>query len=224
MNKVGKLVILGDGGFAEVAFEYFTHQSEFEVVGFAVERTYLKRDGLFGKPVVAVEDMEQSFAPADHHFYAALAYNQLNRLRARLYAVTKAKGYRPASFVSPNAHVWPNVRLGEHCFIFESNVIQPFVEIGNNVVLWSGNHIGHHSRIGDNCFIASHVVVSGFTTIGENAFLGVNATIGNNLTIGKDCLIGAGALVIKDVDEDRVVPGVAQEPAGSARRFSRVRG
>jgi sugar O-acyltransferase (sialic acid O-acetyltransferase NeuD family) len=206
-----------------VAYEYFTRQSEFEVVGFSVDRAYLKRTELLGKPVVAFEDIEQTFAPAEHYFYAALVYTQLNRLRTRLYLAAKAKGYRPASFVSPDAHVWPNVTLGEHCFIFESNVVQPFVQIGRNVVLWSGNHIGHHSCIGDNCFIASHVVVSGFTSVGENAFIGVNATIGNNVTIGKDCLIGAGALVVKDVDEDRVVPGAAGEPSGSARRLNRVR-
>ena len=57
------------------------------------------------------------------------------------------------------------------------------VKIGNNVVLWSGNHIGHNTVIRDNCFIASHVVISGFCEIGENCFLGVNSTVINNITI-----------------------------------------
>ncbi len=223
MHKTGSLVIVGDSAFAEVAFEYFMHQSTFDVVGFAVERAYLKRDSLFGKPVVAFEDIEQHFAPAQHWFYAATVYTQLNRLRTRLYSATTAKGYRPASFVSPDARVWPNVRFGEHCFVFENNVIQPFVQIGDNVVLWSGNHIGHHARIGNNCFIASHVVISGFSEIGDNVFIGVNATLGNNVTVGRDCLIGAGALVLKDVPEDKVVPGTAGDPGGSARRLNRVR-
>src|SRR5204863_5261024 len=123
----------------------------------------------------------------------------------RFYQSGKAKGYTPASYISPRAFVWRNVQLGEHCFIFENNVVQPFVKLGNNVVLWSGNHIGHHSTIGDGCFISSHVVVSGYCEVGANSFFGVNSTLGNTVKIGPDCLIGAGACVVKDVPEDTVI-------------------
>src|SRR5437667_12203173 len=126
---------------------------------------------LSGLPVEPFEELERQYAPAEHSFYAALVYTQLNRLRARLYRAAKAKGYAPASYISPRAFVWRNVLLGEHCFIFEDNVIQPFVTVGNDVVLWSGNHVGHHSAIGDHCFLSSHVVVSGCCAIGPSCFL-----------------------------------------------------
>jgi sugar O-acyltransferase (sialic acid O-acetyltransferase NeuD family) len=192
-------------------------------VAFAVERSYLRRDRLFGRPVVALEDLPQLYPAAAHHFFVATVYTQLNRLRKRLYLQLKDMGYAPASFVSPHARVWPNVRMGEHCFIFESNVIQPFCELGDNVVLWSGNHIGHHSKIGSHCFIASHAVVSGFVTVGTHCFVGVNATFGNNLSVGDDCIIGAGALVTKDVPEDHVFRGGGAEPARGAKRLHRVK-
>jgi acetyltransferase-like isoleucine patch superfamily enzyme len=98
-------------------------------------------------------------------------------------------------------------------FIMEHNTIQPFVEIGRNVILWSGNHIGHHSRIADHCFIASHVVVSGGVTIGEHCFLGVNATLRDNIAIGSHCVVGAGALLLADAPDFSVYPGIATEPA-----------
>jgi sugar O-acyltransferase (sialic acid O-acetyltransferase NeuD family) len=219
-----KLILLGDSAFAEVAFEYFTHDSPYEVVAFAVERAHLKRSELFGRPVVPVEDLPDRYAPDDHWFYAAVVYTQLNRLRSRLYRTAKTMGYQPASYVSPRAFVWRNVKLGEHCFVFEDNVLQPFVTIGDNVVLWSGNHIGHHSTIGDHCFVASHVVVSGFCDVGPNCFVGVNATLGNNVTVGPDCLLGAGAVVVKDVPADTLVRGAVSEVSKpvSARRFSKV--
>ena len=202
------LVILGDSAFAEVAYEYFTHDSEYEVVGFAVERKFHRRDELFGLPVVAFEELEERFAAERHWFYAALVYTQGNALRARLYAAAKERGYRPASYVSSRAFVWRNVTLGEHCFVFENNVLQPFVTIGDDVVLWSGNHVGHHSNIGDHCFVSSHVVISGFVTIGESCFLGVNSTFANNLHVGDRCVVGAGALVLGDVGDDETVVGV----------------
>jgi sugar O-acyltransferase (sialic acid O-acetyltransferase NeuD family) len=221
--KDRKLILLGDSAFAEVAFEYLTHDSPYEVVAFAVEREYLKRRELFGRPVVAIEDLPSLFSPADHSFYAALVYTQLNRLRERLYYKAKDLGYKPASYISPRAFVWQNVKLGEHCFIFENNVIQPFVSIGDNVVLWSGNHVGHHSKIGDHCFISSHVVISGFCDIGSHGFFGVNATLGNNVTIGTDCLIGAGATVIKNVPADTIVKAPKADVASvGAKVYSKV--
>jgi sugar O-acyltransferase (sialic acid O-acetyltransferase NeuD family) len=225
MTKDRKLILLGDSAFAEIAYEYFTWDSPYEVVAFSVERAYLKRERLFDLPVVPFEELDRHYAPGEHSFYAALVYTQLNRLRARLYQAAKAKGFAPASYVSPRAFLWRNVQLGEHCFIFEGNVVQPFVKIGNNVVLWSGNHIGHHSTIGDHCFVSSHVVISGFCEVGPSCFFGVNAATGNNVKIGADCLLGAGATVVADVPADTLVRGNLSDLSKplSARRYFKVR-
>ena len=218
-----KLVIIGDSAFAEIAYEYFTYDSEYTVVGFSVESAYLKKESLFNLPVVAFETIEHHFPPSEVDFYAALVYTQLNGLRTRLYHAAKAKGYRPASYISSRAFVWKNVMLGEHCFIFEDNTVQPFVAIGNNVVLWSGNHIGHHSIIADNCFISSHVVISGFCNIGHNTFLGVNSTVSNNVRIGEDNWIGLGVTIVHDTEPNTLYKGVQPEPAKvSARRFFKL--
>jgi sugar O-acyltransferase (sialic acid O-acetyltransferase NeuD family) len=199
-----ELVILGDTAFAEIAYEYFTHDSPYTVAAFSVDRAYLKKEALFGLPVVPFEDLAASHPPARFRVFTAMTYFQMNRVRTRFYAEAKARGYRFASFVSPHAFVWRNVEMGENCFIFENNVIQPFVKIGDNVILWSGNHIGHHSTIGSHCFIASHVVISGFCEIGESCFFGVNATVANNVKVARDCLVGAGATILKDTAEARI--------------------
>jgi UDP-3-O-[3-hydroxymyristoyl] glucosamine N-acyltransferase len=86
----------------------------------------------------------------------------------------------------------------------EDNTIQPFVRIGNNVTLWSGNHIGHDSTIGDHCFLASQIVVSGRVTVGPFSFIGVNATLRNAITIAPMTLIGAGAVIMADTVEGGV--------------------
>jgi sugar O-acyltransferase (sialic acid O-acetyltransferase NeuD family) len=223
MPKTKKLVIIGDSAFAEVAYECFMYDSEYEVIGFAVESAYLKTSQLFGLPIVPFEQVEEHFSPTEVEFYAALVYTQLNRLRTRLYKAAKAKGYRAASYMSSRAFVWRNAVIGEHCFIFEDNTIQPFVQIGNNVVLWSGNHIGHHSVIQDNCFVASHAVISGFCTVGSNTFLGVNATLANNVSVGEDNWIGPGVTLAKSTEPNSLFKVDQLEPARvSARRFFKV--
>jgi sugar O-acyltransferase (sialic acid O-acetyltransferase NeuD family) len=205
--KTQKVVIIGDGAFAQVAFEYFTVDTEYDVVAFAVERAFMKRGDLFGLPVVPFEDLPALYPARDHSFYAALVYTDGNRLRGRLYRAAKEMGYLPASYVSPRAFVWRNAKLGEHIFVFENNVIQPYASLGDDVVLWSGNHVGHHSSIGDDAFLSSHVVISGFVKIGKSAFLGVNSTVANNVSIGDGCTVAAGALVLGDVPDGTTVVG-----------------
>jgi sugar O-acyltransferase (sialic acid O-acetyltransferase NeuD family) len=195
-------VIVGDRVFAEIAHEYFEQDSPYEVVGFSVEREYLRGDRFRGLPMVAFEELAAAFDPAEHSVHVAVTYLQFNRVRARLAAAAKAQGFPLASYVSSRAFAWRNVELGEHCFIFEDNTIQPFVRVGSNVVMWSGNHIGHHSRIGDNCFISSHVVISGGVDVGDNTFLGVNSTLVNDIAVGRDCWIGPAVTVTRDVPED----------------------
>ncbi|MEY2828985.1 MAG: hypothetical protein RIQ33_843, partial [Bacteroidota bacterium] len=93
---------------------------------------------------------------------------------------------------------------GDNCFIFEDNTIQPFVKIGSNVTLWSGNHIGHHSTIESHNFISSHVVISGHCIVESNCFLGVNATLAHKVKIASGTLLGAGVIISKDTENNRV--------------------
>lgn len=224
MEKTRKLVLFGDSAFAEIAREYFEVDTHYEVVGYVVEQQYLKKDSLGGLSVTPFETMAERFDPAEHDFFAAVVYTGLNRLRTRIAAAAKAQGYKLAQYVSPRAFVWRNVKLGEHCFIFEDNTVQPFVEIGDNVVLWSGNHIGHHSKIRDNCFIASHVVISGFCDVGENSFLGVNVTVANNIIVAKDNWIGPAITLSKNTNPGELYSGTAPEPSRvSALRFFKVK-
>jgi sugar O-acyltransferase (sialic acid O-acetyltransferase NeuD family) len=211
-GKAEKVVIVGDGETAELAYEYFTHDSPHEVVAFSVEQAYKKRDEMFGLPVVAFEELARLYPPDEYAAFVAVSYTKLNRVRERLFKEAKRRGYRCLSYVSSRAFVWHNVEIGENCFIFENNVVQYAVRVGDNVVMWSGNHIGHQTVIKENVFISSHVVVSGYCEVGENCFLGVNSSVANNIRIARDCLIGMGAVIHKDTEERKVYVGNPGKP------------
>ena len=202
-----KIFIVGAGEFALIAYEYFTYDSDFEVVAFCVSREYIKEPTVCGLPVVPFEDVDLHFPVSDYLAFIGIPASDMNRTRTRFYQNLKAKGYTFASYISSRAFVWRNVTVGENSFVFEMNTLQPFVKIGNNCVLWSGNHVGHRSVIYDNCFITSHVVISGYCTIGSGSFIGVNATLNDNVQIAKNCLIGAGSHITKDTDAERIYIG-----------------
>ncbi len=201
MEKSKKLVIVGAGEFGEIAYEYFTMDSPYEVKAFAVEKQYLTESSLYDLPIVAMEELPALYPPEEYETFVAITYPKLNRERTRMYHMCKQYGYRCASYISSRAFVWHNVEVGENTFIFEDNTVQFHAKIGNNVVLWSGNHIGHRSVIKDNCWLTSHVVVSGFCSVGENSFIGVNVSIGDRVTIADDSVIGAGSVTVKSLEE-----------------------
>lgn len=203
--KQKKLVIIGAGETANLAFHYFQNDSEYEVVAFAVEKKYIENTTFQGLPVTPFEQIKDLYSPSEYEVFVATSSTSLSKLRTRLYLECKEMGYHMASYISTSAYVGYNAKIGENCFIMENNTIQPFVTIGNNVTLWSGNHIGHQSVIGDHSFLTSHVVVSGFCHIGRNCFLGVNSCVSEYRTIGNYCLIGMGSVVGKDMKDYSIV-------------------
>lgn len=203
-----RLVIAGAGEFAQIAYEYFTHDSAYEVVGFAVDDAYMPTDpSLNGLPIVDLADAPDIFSPETHMAFAAIPASGLNQPRAEMVQRLEAMGYGLATYVSSRAFVWHNAIVGRNCFIFENNVVQPFVTVGDNCILWSGNHIGHRTTVHSNVFITSHCVVSGYCTVGDSAFLGVNSTVVDGVTIGDRCIVGAGSLVVRDTKPDLVYAG-----------------
>lgn len=212
MKKTKKLIIFGDSAFAQVAYEYFTHDSPYKVVAFTVSKKFLTHTRLFGLPVVQFENLKKKYPPKRYELFVALVYTRLNRNRAAFFLQGKKIGYRMASYISSRAFVWKNVKLGEHVFIFEDNTVQPFAKIGDNTILWSGNHIGHHSIVGNHCFISSHVVISGFCIVGDYSFLGVNSSMNDRIIVAPDTVLGSGAVIIKNTEKGKVYVGNPGKP------------
>jgi acetyltransferase-like isoleucine patch superfamily enzyme len=161
---MAKIIIFGTKDLAELAHYYITNDSIHEVVAFTVHKKYKNVDEFKGLPVIDFESIVDVFPHNNFKLFAPMIGKNMNRLRESVYVEGKNKGYQFISYISSKATLFDNI-IGENCFILENNTIQPFTKIGNNVVLWSGNHIGHHSEIKDHVFFTSHVVMSGHCTI-----------------------------------------------------------
>jgi sugar O-acyltransferase (sialic acid O-acetyltransferase NeuD family) len=214
---MAKVVVFGASQWAALAHFYLTHDSPHEVVAFTLDRDYLGEREYRGLPVVAFDEVDKHYPPSDFEMFIPLSFKKMNRLRAQKYAEARSRGYRLISYVSSKATTWPDFSCGQNCFIFEDNTIQPFVTIGNNVVMWSGNHIGHHTVIKDHVMITSHVVISGCCTIEENCFFGVNSSVRDETIVARDTLVGMGATIQKDTKEFEVYRAPATEPAPRIR-------
>jgi sugar O-acyltransferase (sialic acid O-acetyltransferase NeuD family) len=195
---MARVVIFGAGDIARLAHFYLSTDTGHEVAAFTVERAYRTGDTFLGLPLCDAEEVAARYPPSDFAMFVAISYTRMNKVRAEKYAAMKAAGYTLVTYVSSRCTYLSHTPPGDNCFILEDNTIQPFVTIGSNVTLWSGNHIGHDSVIEDHCFIASHVVVSGHVRVGERSFIGVNATLRNAITLAPATLVGAGSVIMKN--------------------------
>lgn len=209
-----KVIIFGTEQLAQLAHYYLTETTnEYDIVAFSVHKEYKKNDTAFNKPLVDFETIETIYPPNDYFLFAPMTGKGLNKIREKVFNEGKQKGYTFISYISKYATLLTK-DIGENCFILEDNTIQPFVKIGNNCILWSGNHIGHHSTIKDHVFITSHVVISGNCVIENYCWFGVNSTIRNNLLIKEGSLISMGACLTKNTEEYTVYVGVPAKPCG----------
>lgn len=202
--KTKKVIIFGIDDAAQIANYYFDIDSEYEVVAFTVDKKYCNDTHFEGKPIVPFEEINTVYPSSDYYIFIAIGYSQMNRNRAQKFQEAKDKGYKIASYISSKCSYLSQYQPGENAFIFEDNTIQPFVKIGDNVTLWSGNHIGHHSEIDSHNFISSHVVISGHCKINSYCFLGVNSTLAHMITLAEGTLLGAGVIISKDTEKNGV--------------------
>jgi sugar O-acyltransferase (sialic acid O-acetyltransferase NeuD family) len=209
------LVIFGTGHSAEVVRIYLGRYSTHRIVGFTVDAPYATADRFHDLPVVPWDRLEEFFPPDQVELLGPISYAGMNELRRDRYREGTARHYRFASFVHPDTHIHAD-HVGGHCFILEKTIVEPFVRIGDNAVIWGGCHIGHNTVIGDDCFLSGDVLLGARVRIGNRCFLAARAAVRGDVTIGDACLLGFGVTVQRDL-----VPGSVVVD-GTQNRISRA--
>jgi len=200
-----EIIIFGTGEMAELALYYFTHDSDYKVVAFTCDDNYINADNFCNLPLIPYSMIAEKYPATKYKAHVALSYMKLNKNRKEKYFLMKDQGYQLVSYISTKSVSWPDLTHGDNCFILENQTIQPNVKIGDNVMIWSGNHLGHSCQIHNHAYLASHICLSGHTIIGDESFIGVNVAVKDFTKIGKRVFITMGANVVKDVLDDSVV-------------------
>lgn len=202
------LIIFGCGEFGEVAHFYFSRYSNYEVAAFTVDSSHLEEPVFCGLPVIPFESLLEAYTPDIAALFVAIGYDDLNAARKRKFFAAKDMGYEIASYVSSKATLWSGLEVGQNWFILENNLIQPFAKLGDNVIMYPGNFIGHHSSIDEHTYISANVTIGGGTHIGERCFLGLGSKLRDHIRIGARSVIGVGANVMHDTEPDSIYAGI----------------
>lgn len=197
-----KIVVFGISDFAKQVSYYFKNDSNYEIVAYTVDAEYNKTETFLGLPVINFEKIQEVFPPEKYGMFVAIGYHKLNRTRETKFNEAKSKKYFLVSYVCSKNIVWPNQEIGENCFIMEGNIIQPTVQISNNVIIGIGNKIGHNTLIEENCFLTSGISIGGFCRINKNTFIGLNSIIRDKTTVEENNILGAGSIILKNTEKN----------------------
>lgn len=219
-----KLVIFGLKNYAEIVHYYFTHDSDYAVAAFSVDGAYLKETTFEGLPVVPFEEVDRHFPPTEHDVFVAVGIAGVNSRRAAKVVEAAAKGYQLASFISSKADIPYGFEAGPNSAVMERVQIMPRVTIGQNTVIWNRTLLSYDTHVGDHCWIVA-CTLGEKVFVGDNTFIGINATVSSTVTVGKRNIIGAGALIMRDTQDDEVYRGDASTaskvPSGRLWSFGR---
>ena len=72
------LLIVGNGEIAAMAFEYFSFDSDYEVVGFAIGAEFIQSDTFCDRPLVSLDQMETRFPPSEVSAFVMEIRNNLD--------------------------------------------------------------------------------------------------------------------------------------------------
>lgn len=187
-----KLTIIGASGHGKVVAD-IARLNGYDEIEFLDDDLSKKQCGNY--PVVGTTDME-----TDGDIFVAIGNGYI---RERI-----SKGKSVITLIHPKAIIADGVKIGKGTVVMAGAVINPEVIIGQGCIINTSCSIDHDCIIEDYVHVSVGAHVCGTVTIGQQTWVGTGCTISNNISICGGCMIGAGAVVVKDINEQGTYVGV----------------
>lgn len=195
------LVIVGIGKTADFIYEFVCHHRLYNVIGFAVNLSYIKDNTqtFKGLPVYALETIKKDLAHNKFKVFVAVMWHKLNSDRKSLFEYCESNGFEMASLVSPNAVIMRNAKYGKNCYIGDFTILKPGVFVEDDCYFLGNNIVGEYSHVEKHVFMAFQSVTGGYVRIGTQSFIGMHATVNEHTVVGDKCIIGSGVTIRRNV-------------------------
>ena len=189
------------GGFSEVI--ELCEAENIKILGIVDS---IKKGTYLGYPIMGSDDIAQDLYKSYKDIPVFITPDSTEN-RIRLSKIYGDIGFKFFSLISSKTTIAKSAELGEGIFIQSSVNISSFCKIGNFCRVNTMANIMHDSVIGEDTIIAPNVVILGGVNIGSNCYIGANSTILPHKNIGNNAIIGAGAVVTRDVPDNKVMTG-----------------
>lgn len=110
--------------------------------------------------------------------------------------------------IHPKAVVAKDVIIGKGSVVMAGTVINPGTKIGCGTIINTCSSVDHDCTVSDFVHVSVGAHLCGTVRVGMGTWIGAGVTVSNNISISSDCIIGAGATVVKNIQEKGTYIGV----------------
>lgn len=198
-----KVVIIGAGGHAKVIADIIEKSGD-EIVGFLDDNKEIGTTIINEYKVIGDLNNRFTMAVTKENLEFIIAIGD-NKKREEISHSPNLKFY---TAIHPSAQIGLDVRIEEGTVIMANSCINSSAKIGKHCIINTGAIIEHDNIIEDYVHISPNATLGGTVKIGESTHVGIGSIVKNNITICKNCTIGAGAVVVKNIEEEGIYVGV----------------
>ena len=191
-----KIIIYGNGKFAQLVLETLKLVDQYEPVAITADEEHIKSRELMGLKVVEFSKIKDLYPPSEFKMLTAIGYGSL-RARANAFNKGKDLGYTMPNLIAPTARVYDSLELGENNLIFDNSYIGAYGKLGDNNIIRPNTYLGHDFVIGNHVYISPGTNIAGHCRIDDLSFLGLGSLVVGGVHIANETLLGAGALLTK---------------------------
>ncbi len=205
-----RAAIIGAGSYGEVFASYLREGGGVELAGFFDDDPSRRGTTVAGLPVLGTTAELPGIAGTVADVYAPIGNNAA---RVRVLSAAREQGFRTPGFVHASAVVSGDTQIGEGVYIMPAAVLMPWSRIEDYVMISMNALIAHHVVLERGAFVSTGVNMGAAISVGQNAFFGIGSTVMTGVKrIGAHATVGAGAVVIRDVEDGATVVGNPARP------------
>ena len=124
--------------------------------------------------------------------------------RSKVYRTLRSR-LRFVSIIHPSASVSPTSKIGDGVFVGAMAVLDPHTVIGPMCVVNNCCNVSHHSVLEACTKLGPGAIILGSCYLHAGSYVGANATLLPHVEIAEDVTVGAGAVLLRSVDDPSVL-------------------
>ena len=209
------IVLLGSGYHLKVLENQIINSKLFKILGYANHSIANKKLRINSKYLGKFEDLKK----IRKKFFGLLCVGQGNIREKMLNEIKKKKlKLNWAKFISPQARILHNVKIGNGSVVLSGAIINSNTKIKKHCLINSGAIIEHDNTFENFSTASPGVVTGGNVKVGKKTFLGLGSIIKNKINIDNNVVIGCGSNVVSNCKENYIYFG---NPAKKIRKLKK---
>ena len=199
-----KILILGGGDAAVMAYDLLAHDTKVKISGLADPKfNILEAKGI---PTLSDFNMAKIEGLIETKEICSLlvALSDISQ-RGTFLNLSRKHDIPLVNVISPKSHISESAEFGSGLYLGDFSRLGPEAFLGDNILISSYVNIEHHCVIGDNTTFGPGVFLSGRVTIGKNCIFGTMVSVEPKVNIGENCIVASGSVITRDIPANSIV-------------------